>query len=59
MILALVALTTLAPGETIKTEFQLIASEKGDFNDTISIGMFYPFTSSSYIVWLQKAFGWH
>mgnify|MGYP000889345916 FL=1 len=51
-------LTTLAPGETIKTEFQLIASEKGDFNDTISIGMFYPFLPPKLIYSLATKSFW-
>ncbi|NLX63267.1 MAG: signal peptidase I [Clostridiaceae bacterium] len=51
-------LTTLAPGETIKTEFQLIASEPGNFNETIYIGMFYPLLPPKLIYGLAARSYW-
>jgi len=51
-------LTTLAPGETIKTEFQLIASEAGNYNETVTVGMFYPFLPPQLIYNLASKSYW-
>jgi len=51
-------LTTLAPGETIKTEFQLIVSEAGNYNETVTVGMFYPFLPPQLIYNLASKSYW-
>jgi len=51
-------LTTLKPGDEIKTEMKLKASIAGKYNTTIYVGMFYPFLPSKLIYKLAVKSYW-